>query len=296
MEMTMQMSPDDDPVLAKALAQSVSQLRNLAPMEFLRRFDYGKVTSSGVREFDLTASDAQIEVAPGILFAAWTYNGTVPGPTLRCTEGETVRVHFTNRGSTDHTIHFHGVHASNMDGVYEPVKPGESKIYEFTAAPAGLQLYHCHSMPASLHMNRGLYGVLIIDPIPARPAANEMVMVINGWDTNFDRRNELYALNGGVNFYRDNAIPLRVNEPVRLYLVNVTEYEPVVSFHIHANFFKLYRTGTSKQAEEYTDMVSLGQAERCILEFTYKIAGRYMFHPHQNLIAERGAMGNFKVT
>ena len=72
-----------------------------------------------VREYTLTATDKEIEVAPGVFFPAWTYNGTVPGPVLRATEGDILRVNFVNAGSHPHTIHFHGIHPTNMDGVFE---------------------------------------------------------------------------------------------------------------------------------------------------------------------------------
>ena len=74
-----------------------------------------------MREYTLTATDREIEVAPGVFFPAWTYNGTVPGPVLRATEGDLLRVRFVNAGSHPHTIHFHGIHPTNMDGVFEIV-------------------------------------------------------------------------------------------------------------------------------------------------------------------------------
>src|SRR5688572_758015 len=95
------------------------------PTTFLTAFDTGNISvlPSGqtLREYHITAEDKEIEVAPGVFFAAWTYNGQIPGPTLRCTEGDRIRVHFTNRGSHTHTIHFHGIHPSNMDGAFEMV-------------------------------------------------------------------------------------------------------------------------------------------------------------------------------
>lgn len=81
------------------------------PSEFLTTFDYGTISVGAdgqtVREFTLTAFDKEIEIAPGVFFPAWTYNGQVPGPTLRCNEGDLVRVNFVNAGSHPHTIHFH---------------------------------------------------------------------------------------------------------------------------------------------------------------------------------------------
>ncbi len=91
------------------------------PTEILRDFDYGTTRrlASGrvLREWELVAFDKEIEVAPGVRFPAWTYNGRVPGPTLRCREGELLRIRFTNGSQHPHTIHFHGLHPSVMDGV-----------------------------------------------------------------------------------------------------------------------------------------------------------------------------------
>jgi FtsP/CotA-like multicopper oxidase with cupredoxin domain len=105
----------------------------------------------------LTALD-QIEIAPGVFYPAWTYNGTVPGPVLRATEGDLLRVRFANAGSHPHTIHFHGIHPPAMDGVFEVVEPGGSFVYEFEARPAGFYPYHCHSTPLKKHIHKGLYG------------------------------------------------------------------------------------------------------------------------------------------
>jgi FtsP/CotA-like multicopper oxidase with cupredoxin domain len=292
------MTEETDPV-RKALQQKVTTLKGFDPMLYLSNFDYGQESKLGdgrtLREFKLVARDVNLEVAPGIIFPAWTYNGTVPGPTIRCKEGELVRIHFTNQSISEHTIHLHGIHAANMDGAGELVKPGESYVYEFTAEPFGLQFYHCHVPPVTLHMNRGLFGVMIIDPKKPRPTARELVMVAHGWDTNFDSKNEIYAVNGPANFYRDNPIPLRAGELVRVYFVNALEFDPINSLHIHANFFHVYRTGSKLTPDDYTDMITLAQAERCIVEFTYNLPGRYMFHAHQNAFAELGWMGHFEV-
>src|SRR3990170_9121039 len=96
------------------------------PSAYLTHFDYGTTSilpdGRTLREWELVASDREIEVAPGVAFPAWTYNGQVPGPTLRCTEGDRLRIHFLNAGAHPHTIHFHGIHAAGMDGVFEVVQ------------------------------------------------------------------------------------------------------------------------------------------------------------------------------
>jgi len=269
------------------------------PTAFLTAFDYGEVSRRAngqrVREYRITAMDRRIEVMPGLFYDAWTFNGQVPGPTLRATEGDLVRVHFTNAGLHEHSMHFHGFHAANMDGVLEQIPPGGTYVYEFEARPFGLQLYHCHTMPLKRHIAKGLYGAFIIDPKAQRPPAHELVMVMNGFDVNFDAENEVYAVNTVPFAYQAQPIALRRGELNRIYLVNVLEFDLINSLHIHANFFHVYRTGTSLVPAEYTDTISMGQGERHIVEFTYDRPGKFMFHAHQSEFAELGWMGLFDV-
>jgi FtsP/CotA-like multicopper oxidase with cupredoxin domain len=269
------------------------------PTAFLTQFDYGVVSKGAngqtVREYRVTAVDRTIEVMPGLFYAAWTFNGQVPGPTLRCTEGDLVRVHFHNAGTHEHSMHFHGFHPAGMDGVFEQVPPGGSFLYEFEAHPFGLQLYHCHTMPIKRHIAKGLYGAMIIDPKQGRPPAHEMMMVMNGFDVNFDGENEVYAVNTVPFAYQAQPIALKRGELNRIYLVNLLEFDLINSLHIHANFFHVFRTGTSLVPHEFTDTVSMGQGERHILEFTYDKPGKFMFHAHQSEFAELGWMGVFDV-
>ena len=88
-----------------------------------------------------------------------------------------------------------------MDGVFEVVMPGDEFTYEFEARPAGLHPYHCHSTPLKKHIHKGLYGALIIDPAEPRPPAQELVMVMNGYDTDGDGGNNFYTVNGRTFYY-----------------------------------------------------------------------------------------------
>ena len=271
------------------------------PYAMLTDFDGGVVSRdrSGrtVREYEFVAFAKDIEVAPGVHFPAWTYNGRVPGPTIRATEGDRIRIRFTNGSDHPHTIHFHGIHPYPMDGVpgAGEVYPGETFVYDFTAEPFGTHLYHCHSLPLKNHIHRGLYGGFIVDPRQGRPPANEMVMVMNAFDTNFDGENEVYAVNTVAFAFLRRPIPVRTGDLQRVHVINITEFDPLNSIHIHANFFQLYRTGTSLTPHEYTDTISMGQAERHMIEFTYDTPGRFMFHAHQTEFVELGWMGLFDV-
>ncbi|MFL5806989.1 MAG: multicopper oxidase domain-containing protein [Roseiflexaceae bacterium] len=268
------------------------------PSDMLTDFDYGTISTlpdgRTLREWTLTAGDQEIEVAPGVFFAGWAYNGRIPGPTLRCTAGDRLRITLINGSSHPHSAHFHGIHPAAADGI-DPVQPGGTAVYEFDAEPFGLHLYHCHTSPITRHLHKGLYGAFIIDPPAPRPPAKELVMVMNAFDTNFDGENEIYAVNTIGFHYDRHPIPIEVGELIRVYLVNVTEFDPLNSFHLHANMFQLYRTGTRLEPHEYTDIVMLAQGERHILEFSYKYPGQYMFHAHQSKFVELGWLSFFDV-
>jgi FtsP/CotA-like multicopper oxidase with cupredoxin domain len=247
-----------------------------------------------VTEYELVAHNRDLEVAPGVFFPAWTYNGTAPGPVIRVTEGDILRVRFVNAGSHPHTIHFHGIHPAHMDGVFEIVDVGRTFTYEFPARPYGMHLYHCHSTPLKKHIHKGLYGALIIDPPQPRSPALELVMVMNGYDTDGDGENNFYTVNGRTFYYARYPIRVRRSQTVRIYLANLTEFDLINSFHLHGDFFRYYPTG-SRETFEYTDTVMLCQGQRGIIEIDFANTGRFMFHAHQSEFTELGWMGFFEV-
>jgi FtsP/CotA-like multicopper oxidase with cupredoxin domain len=268
------------------------------PGAFLTAFDWGEESrlpdGRTLRQWDVVALEKEIEIAPGVWFPAWTYNGQVPGPTFRCRQGDQLRFHFRNGSTHPHTIHFHGIHPPGMDGVTPVINPGETFTYDFEARPFGLQLYHCHVASLKKHIHKGMYGTFIIDPPGGREPAHELVMVMNAFDTNFDSENEVYAVNTVANHYMRHPIQVKVGELVRVYLSNVTEFDLINSFHLHAGMFRLYRTGTNLEHDEFTDTVMMSQGERHILEFRLEYPGEYMFHAHQSEFAELGWMGVFE--
>lgn len=292
------------------------------PHAMLTDWDEGRVSylpdGQRLREYDIVAVDRAIEVAPGVHFAAWAYNARVPGPTLRATEGDRIRIRFTNAGSHTHTMHFHGIHPARMDGVpgAGAVAPGGSFVYEFDALPFGCHLYHCHSVPLKRHIHKGLYGAFIVDPDPHRhpdyaAAARsrllgspenarwqEFAMVMNAFDTDYDGENEIYAVNSIAFAYSNQPIRVQRERPIRVYLINITEFDPINSFHIHANFFDYYDHGTTLTPTHRTiDTVMQCQAQRGIIEMSFADhePGFYMFHAHQSEFAELGWLANFEV-
>jgi FtsP/CotA-like multicopper oxidase with cupredoxin domain len=240
------------------------------PDKYLRSFNYGRISKladgSTVREFTLVADDRQtMEISPGVFYNIWAFNGTIPGPTLRATEGDLIRINFINNGTKPHSIHTHGIHKAEMDGVFEIINPKGKFTYEFYAEAFGVYPYHCHVTPLEEHISHGLYGVYIVDPntIPF--------------------------------YYMHHPIEIQKDKLVRVYLVNMLEFDQINNYHLHGNLYQLYRSGTSMVPNEYTDMVTMSQGERAILEFNYKYPGQYMFHAHKTEFAEKGWVGLFMV-
>ena len=152
-----------------------------------------------------------------------------------------------------------------MDGILGAgeIGPGEDVHLRVRRAPFGCHLYHCHSLPLKRHIHKGMYGAFVIDPDPARHPEQaevarsrllgtpenrewqEFVMVMNGFDTNFDGENEVYAVNTVAHHYAKHPITVIRSKPVRLYLVNVVEFDPINSLHLHGNFFDYYDHGTT---------------------------------------------------
>jgi FtsP/CotA-like multicopper oxidase with cupredoxin domain len=373
------------------------------PVEYLTYFNCGHVSKdeSGrtIRQFTLIVEENQkIPVTyEGHIMDAWTFNGTIPGPTIRVTEGDLVRIRVinSNENSNPHSLHTHSIHYAKNDGVSMggypggAISPGRSFTYEFVAQPYGVYPYHCHVDPIADHINRGLYGMMIIDPLQPRPQMTEMAMLLNGYDLDLDlegptkippaalfqttedsnmtdgmtnnetnteanmtdgmtnnetnteanmtdgmtnnetnteanmtlvssdvtsadeqddsgddespdedsgdRVNEIYTVNGKAFDYMMNPIVLQTGKPYRIYLVNMLEFDLVNSFHLHGAMFNYYTAGTDETADYNTDIVTLSQGDRGIMEFTYAYPGTYMFHAHQTEFTDLGWMGLFDV-
>lgn len=248
--------------------------------------------AGSVRELELRVEERLIEVAHEVFVEAWTYNGTVPAPIVRATEGDVLRIRLENHTGHPHSLHFHGAHRPEMDG-WEPIPPGGEFTYEIEAGPAGVHPYHCHTAPLAEHIARGLYGMMIVDPPSGRTEAQEVALLLSGFSNDDVGRNGVVAWNGVAGFYHDHPIKVARGEPVRGYVVNMLEYEPLASFHLHAETFDVYPAGIGETPAFRDDTIALAQGQRAIVEFSLPSYGRYMFHPHQHWLADRGAMGWF---
>jgi hypothetical protein len=176
-------------------AKNLSERPN--PIQYLTYFNCGHVSTlengTKLRQFSLIASEndtipiSDINTNDPVLYNAWTFNNTIPGPTMRMTEGDHVQITVYNSNSSTHahSLHMHSIHSGAMDGMTGPagtIPPGGHFTYSFVASPYGVYPYHCHVEPVRTHLNHGLYGAMIIDPVTSREPAKEMMMMLNGYN------------------------------------------------------------------------------------------------------------------
>jgi nitrite reductase (NO-forming) len=265
-------------------------------------FEEGVITSEPTssvksRQITLVAQDAEVEIAPGKVVKMWTFNGTVPAPPLRFTEGENVTIKFINKTPIPHTIHFHGNHDDKNDGVLPQIMPNESYTYNITAAPAGALMYHCHAHPTSLHIRMGMYGAMIIDPKnkPLEPA-REFVMVMSEYDSKdiMKFEAEYYPINGYADQYITNPLQVNHGELVRMYVINIGTTIPY-QFHLHSTIFKVYPSGLLSNKPIDAQTYPVGPGDAAIIEAKWKYPGTYLFHSH-GIQEERGNMGQIEVS
>jgi nitrite reductase (NO-forming) len=254
------------------------------------------ITSPTRKEYTLIAQDAELEIAPGKVVKTWTFNGTMPGPTLRFTEGDNVTVKFINKTPIPHTVHMHGNHDAVNDGVHHQVMPNETYLYNITAGPAGTLMYHCHAYPTSLHIRMGMYGAMIVDPKDTPlPPAREFVMVLSEYDDEniMKFETEYYPINGYLDQYVQNPIQVNRDELVRLYVINIGTTIPY-QFHLHSTIFKAYPSGLLSNEPVDVQTAPVGPGDATLIEAKWEYPGTYLFHSH-GFLEERGNMGQIVV-
>lgn len=286
---------------------------NQAPAEgFVSRNPVLEPAPGGtIHEITLEIEERVGEVAPGVEQMQWTFNGEVPGPTLRGKVGDVFRITLVNTGSMGHSIDFHASKvAPNVE--MRTIEPGESLVYEFEAKHAGIWMYHCGTAPVLFHTSQGQYGALIVDPPDLDDVDHEYVfvqsefylgppgeladydkMVASDWD--------IVAFNGYANQYVHAPIDgIQVDERVRVWLLNAGPSENS-SFHVIGTIFDtVYKEGSYRlhpdlHAPGGAQALDLQPAQGGFVEFTFDADGVYPFVTHKFANVPRGAVGLFKV-
>jgi nitrite reductase (NO-forming) len=260
----------------------------------------------------LNARPAVVKVAPGVKMHAWTFNGTVPGPVIRVTEGDRVEVTLHNahtrhahRRGMFHSVDFHAAEVAPNVG-FADVAPGRTRTFSFVARRPGVYMYHCGTAPLLQHIGMGMYGMIIVDPLAGRPPAKEITLVqsefygrvrggflrpsLKAMRTQSPR---FVAFNGRAQRYFRKPISVPVGEPVRIYLVDAG---PTLDsdFHVVGAIFDSFQhDGNPAEAlhDVSTQLVPSGGGG--VFELTFPAAGAYPFVTHAVRWADAGAVGRF---
>lgn len=252
-----------------------------------------------------------IEIAKGVNYLAWTFNGTVPGPTVFANQGDMVDFTLVNNSTMPHSMDFH---AAEIDWAtaYASVAPGQNKTFMFTANYPGVFMYHCGTPPVLEHIGNGMYGAIIIRPSTPLPPApgGTYVLVESEFYTSMGPNNTLVGnytkmltaypdyvvFNGKANQYMDSPLVVQANQRVRLYLMNVgpSLWE---AFHvIGAIMDKVYIDGNPANAMSGLQTVSLAPSSGAIVDMYFRDpGGKNPFVNHAFAWASRGAIGIFDV-
>ena len=262
--------------------------------------------AAAVVPVQLTARVATVSVAPGVKLRAWTFNGTVPGPVVRATVGDTIEVTLRNADKQMwHSIDFHAAQiAPNL--AFRGVAPGETFTFSFVANSPGVFVYHCGASPMLEHIGMGMYGAIVVDPVGGRPPAREITLVQSEFYGTV-RKHRLHssykamksqlprfvAFNGNSQRYARHPIKVPVGQPVRIYLVDAGP-SLFSAFHVVGTIFDSYQhDGNPNEALHQVSTQVVPPGGGAVFELTFPEAGIYPFVSHSMGQMDRGAMGRF---
>jgi FtsP/CotA-like multicopper oxidase with cupredoxin domain len=254
----------------------------------------------GTKVFDLDVSVIEWNILPDQGVEAYAFNRQVPGPRIRVTDGDRVRINVTNNLPEPTSVHWHGMILPNrMDGAAEvtqkPIEPGESFTYEFTAGQAGTYFYHSHKEP-DRQQGLGMYGALIVDPKdPARDAAydydEEVVIQLQEWLERDGYTYPAMTMEGALpNYFTINgksypeteAIDMEVGERLRIRFIG-SNNNFVHPMHVHGGPFEIVETDGNVVPEEarlLKDTVNVGPGERYDVIWEAREPGKWLIHCH----------------
>jgi nitrite reductase (NO-forming) len=255
-------------------------------------------------EFNLESFDGpgqSILIAPGKTYNSMNFAGQVPAPTLRVTQGDTVRFTLTNRGSIPHSIDFHAARTP-WDKNYQTVAAGQSFTFEWTAADLGVFMYHCGAPPVIMHIGDGMFGTVIVDPKDGRAPAREYLLAQSefygtgsDYDAMMNKPPDVVAFNGQAFRYRTAPLPVTAGELLRLFIMNAGPNN-VCAFHVIGALISHYeQDGNPANAQGLHQSVEVLPGGGALVELTIPEAGKYPFVTHKMNDMERGAFGLFDV-
>lgn len=268
------------------------------------------LAAGDVARVNLVLLDRTLEIAPGVKYQTWTFNGTVPGPVLHLKVGQTIEVTLSNKSGMGHSIDFHSALAP-PNIAYQTIAPGQTIRYSWVAKYPGVFLYHCGTPPVLMHISNGMYGAVVVDPADGWPGGNEPSYVlvqsefytkpvpglpgVYQGDINKARESmpDYVTWNGSAMQYLRRPLAITVNQPVHVFVVNAGPSH-FSAFHVIGTIFdKAFVDGNPANELHGLQTMAIAPGEGALLEFTVQQAGRYPFVTHSFGDADLGAMGAF---
>jgi nitrite reductase (NO-forming) len=263
-----------------------------------------------VARFEITVEDRTVEIAPGVRFRAWTFNGTVPGPVLHVRQGQPVEITFHNRGNMAHSFDLHAARVA-AGTAFRDIPAGKSMTLSFTAHDPGVYVYHCVTSPAVMHIAMGMYGAMVVTPTkPLPPADHEFVLVGSEWylygsgrdkpaDVDFnkalDMRPDVVAFNGVANQYVDHALHVGPGKLARFYVGNAGP-NLAIPFHVVGTVFeRVYLDGDVTTWLSGVQTTSVAPGAGAIFDARFEQPGANGFVNHAFANAHKGAQGTILV-
>jgi nitrite reductase (NO-forming) len=279
------------------------------------------VANGTVVNIDLTAKEAIQEIAPGVKYHVWTFDGTTPGPVIRVKLGDTI--HFTLHNDSSigmqHSIDFHAAMtpwanlpdpgSDTLTGNYQPVDPGDTKTFDWVAMYPGVFMYHCGVPPVLQHISNGMYGAIVVEPNDL-PAEREFVLVasefypgdkpIHGvYEGDLDRMAavdpQYVVFDGGLDRYKTSPLVVAPNESFRVWVLDAGPTLTTAFHVIGAMFNETHDTGNPANTEYGLQTYSIPPGGGAMFELQIPDAGLYPFVTHAFAYTALGAVGLIKV-
>jgi nitrite reductase (NO-forming) len=266
------------------------------------------------RHLTLFAKEAKIVIAPNVTYDAWTFNGTVPAPTITVNQGDTINFKLINNDTMmAHSIDFHAAEI-DWSTAYATVAPGQSKMFSFTVNYPGVFMYHCGAPPVLEHIANGMYGAIIVNPSTPLPAApggqyvliqsefylNQRPGTDGAYAGNFSEMlaatPDYVVFNGVANQYQKSPLPVLPNQLVRLYILNVGPNHWSAFHVIGALMDTVYVDGNPANVEHGLQTLNIPPSGGAIVEMYFRDpGGKNPFVTHDFADASKGAVGVFVV-
>ncbi|RIV21706.1 nitrite reductase [Alicyclobacillaceae bacterium I2511] len=262
------------------------------PMKFIRHGQYVSM--------DLYTEETVVQIAPGVNFPAWTFDGTVPGPVLYLRQGDHVTITLHNLDpNMPHSIDLHAAQvAPNL--AFSDVWPGKSKTLTFVASLPGVFMYHCATPPMDLHIAQGMYGAVVVTPPNQAPPTYTLVQSEfyppDDLQAVLSDQPNYVAFNGFANRYVDHPLPVKVNEPVTVAFVNAGPDE-FSAFHVVGTILRDVNASGNPQNNLYdVQTYTVAPGDGMLVHLQFPQPGLYPFLSHAMNAYGKGAVGKFDVT